>query len=111
MRIVDAETFLKLPSGTVYALYKPYCFDEQLRIKAQTWHPDFVYTTLIGAIESEGGGDCLRQFERAECGESIPMDFDGYGRDGSMDMTRKYAIYEKEDIENLIDRLQQTLET
>jgi len=41
--------------------------------------------------------------------ESVEVDFENTSRDGMFEDEQLYAVYEKEDVEKLIARLQQTL--
>lgn len=48
MRIVDRETFLGMPSGTLYAKYEP-CVFGPLEIKCDTCGNDFVSQQIVDA--------------------------------------------------------------
>jgi len=100
-----------MPQGTVYSDYEPCVFSE-LYIKADdagNYENDWLYDELIGAIKSTGSDDFFSKCEEMEAGKSVDVDFESTGRDGLFDDKKLYAIYEKEDVEKLIRRLQQTL--
>ena len=112
MKIVSRKEFMKLPLGTVFSYYEP-CVFHDLNVKAsdlkEGWEVDFLYDEIIGAIDSHSSEDRSDKCEAMERGESVPMDFESTGREGLFDEERLYAIYEKEDVEKLIDRLKMTL--
>lgn len=99
---------LEMPMGTVYSLYEP-CIFRELLIKAdqpKNYENDWLYDSLIGAIEPSDAYDTFTLCEEMEKGNSVPMDFEYTGRDGMFDDKQLYAIYEKEDVEKLIKRLE-----
>ena len=111
MRIVDLSTFLKLPEGTVYQKYKPQYF-EDLQVKAQSLGTnDFIYADLTGNIENDSSEDFSDKVRLMEKNPelSLELDFDCYARDGFFDVDQLFAIWEKQDIEGLIDKLNHCL--
>jgi hypothetical protein len=111
MKIITRKELLKMPQGTVYSNYEPCVFSE-LYIKVDddgNYKNDWLYDGLIGAIKSTGSDDFFARCEEMEAGKSVDVDFEYTGRDGLFDDKKLYAIYEKQDIEKLIKRLQQTL--
>lgn len=109
MKIVDRKAFLTLPAGTVFAKYEPCCF-ENLLIKEKSLENDFFYTEIVDAIDCNGSDEFSRLLEEAESkGANLTMDFDNQGRDGCYDEKQLFAVFEKEDVEKLIKRLQETL--
>jgi len=110
MRIISREKFIKMPIGTVFSYYEPQCFRE-LMIKASDnskWEDDFLYDSLIGAIECVSSDDFSSKCEHMEGGGSVTVDFEGTSREGLFDKEQLFAIYEKEDVEKLIKRLLET---
>lgn len=107
MKIVNLETFLKIPIGTVYSKYSP-CVFEGLMIKREnSGIIDFFYVDLIGNIDSNHTGDFLFKCEEAERkGNSLKLDFEIMVRDAMYEKYQLFAVYEKEDIDNLIKALQ-----
>jgi hypothetical protein len=109
MKIVNRETFLKMPAETVYSEYKPCAFD-QVCIKGETTGNDFYVnyvTQTLDCKNSEEFVDIL--FAAEKSGDSFPLDFDTEGRDGMFDDEQLFAVWDKQDIEGLIERLKQTI--
>lgn len=112
MKIVNRETFLTLPAGTVYAEYWPVRVSN-LAIKGDT-QPlcnDFVYDSLAAdSIEQDGSEDYVdKMFLSAETGVELEMDFNYTGREGSFKTEQLYAVLSKDDVKKMIARLQETL--
>lgn len=109
MKIVNLETFRSLPPNTLYAKFTPNVFDE-FCIKGATWEFDFLTTDALSSailcLSSDGFNAKCKQ---AMNDVSVEMDFDSYGRDGFFDKDQLFAIYEDEDIIQLIDKLKQCL--
>jgi hypothetical protein len=111
VKIVKRIDFLKLPAETLYAPYAP-CYFGELMIKGDTLNSnDWCYQQILGAIDAEDSGEWADMlFRAAETGESLPMDFDCEGRDGSFESDdRLFAVYEPKDVEYLINRLKRCL--
>lgn len=110
MKIVNRETFLAMPPGTVFAKYEPCCF-EALEIKAQTLASnDYCYQDIVSALDAGDSGEWGDLLEDSrETGSSIVMDFDCLSRDGCFDDNQLFAVFEPADVAQLIDRLQQAL--
>lgn len=111
MKIVNLDTFLALPAGTLFAKYAP-CAFEDLCIKDDSIMAarDFFYQDIVGAIDAADSGkwsDLL--FESQETGKSITMDFECGGRDGCFEPDQLFAVWERQDVQALIARLQRTL--
>jgi hypothetical protein len=110
MRIVNFNEFLTLPSGTVYMKFRPHVFDE-ICMKGRSMKDDFNYLNLTNEIECEVSMESIDKLERAcrDSSFSFGLDFDCFGRDGLYDTNQLFAVYEKRDLEGLINRLQQCL--
>lgn len=111
MRIVDRATFLALPAGTVYAKYMP-CVFEDLCIKDDTsvGYNDWYYQQIVDAVESESSNDWAdKLFDAQENGTSMPMDFDCASRDGLYEDDQLFAVWEPQDVRDLIHRLHRAL--
>lgn len=104
MKIVDRKTFLAMPKGTVFTKYQP-CSFEDVRIKDESNEIDFFYSDISGAIDHRGSDEFLQQCIAAEKGASIPMNFDGLARDGLFDQDQLFAVWEPQDIQQLVDKL------
>lgn len=110
MRIVDRDTFLAMPAGTVFAKFSPMVFGD-LQIKAgNCGQLDFFYTSIVEAVATSQGTDmfdCLRQ--SMANGQDLPMDFATLSRDGEFDPSQLFAVWSADDVRGLIARLAQTL--
>lgn len=107
MRIVDRKTFLEMPAGTLFAKFTPHCFDE-LAVKGETTGNDFVVQELIPWFEGcNDSSDYFQTIERMIAGEpSPPLDFDCTARDGLFDPEQLFAVFDNDDVDRLIARLQ-----
>jgi hypothetical protein len=111
MKIIKRKEFINMPCGTVFSYYKPCMFNE-LMIKASdssSWGNDFLYDDIIGPIEADSSDDFLDKCENMENGVSLPVDFENTKREGLFDDKQLFAVYEKEDVKKLIERLEKTL--
>ena len=100
-----------MKAGTVYSKYEP-CVFHGLYVKADepgNYKDDWLYDDLIGAINADSSEDFTDKCEAMERGESVKMDFEQTGRDGLFDNNQLYAIYETDDIKELINRLSKSL--
>lgn len=113
VKIVDRNTFLAMPQGTVYQKYEPCVFGE-LEIKGETLAGgiDWFAWTLGPWFEDTNGSveyfDLL-EHARVSTEEIGPMDFEIQGRDGCFDEDQLFAVWSKEDVEGLVRRLVATL--
>jgi len=114
MRIVDRQTFLAMPAGTVFSKYEP-CVFGNLEIKgesttrAQGEFVDFWSQDLAGALKAESSDAYLDACDAAEAGQSIAIDLDCQSRDGLYEQGQLFAVWEQEDIQALIQRLQRAV--
>lgn len=110
MKIVNFETFRKLPPGTIYCKYEPQVFRE-LEVKDETLdYGDFLCACLTGWVDSNGSDDTTEiLYEAEKTGESFDLEVDCYGRDGMFEEDQLFAVYEKKDVEQLIQALQKSL--
>lgn len=121
MRIVDRAAFLAMPKGTVYAKFEPIWW-QGLAIKEASivtggdppGRGDWFYQDIADAIATRSGVDVLTELEdlteqSLATGSSIPMDFDGLGRDGLFEPDQLFAVWEQQDVRALIERLQRAL--
>lgn len=111
MKIVNRETFLAMPPETVFSKYEP-CVFEELQIKGETCVEggDFFYSHIVSALDTRNLDDVFEVIEQAEKnGECLSMDFESQGRDGLFDGKQLFAVWERSDIEGLIERLNKCL--
>lgn len=107
MKIVKRIDFVKLPANTLFSEYEP-CWFGPLMIKGDTLsnNNDWCEQNIADAIETNGADFADKLFHAQETGESIGMDFDCEGRDGTFDPDdRLYAVWEPQDVQHLINRL------
>lgn len=111
MKIVNRQTFLRMPSGTVFCKGKPWYFDS-LCVKRKTVYRDgraidFMYQdTDPHSLNSTGSSENIELLDHAlKTGRSIAMDLDCQSRDGCFDDEDLFAIYEPGDLAALIDLL------
>ena len=116
MKIVNRETFLALPAGTLYATYQP-CIFGDLMIKDESVEDasgkpiDFWKQELIPWFEtSRDSGAWIDALTSIEAGGQSPVfDFDYPSRDGLFEESQLFAVFEKRDVEALLARLNQAL--
>lgn len=113
MVIVDRKTFLALPAGVVYSKYEP-CVFGALEIKGDstpsTEPRDFFSQQIADAVDASGSDDMSNILFAAEkTGGSFSMDLDCEGRDGLYDEEQLFAVWERDDVKELIRRLAETL--
>lgn len=115
MKIVDRQTFLAMPAGTVFSTYEPVIFGP-LMIKGETIHGgsgkaiDFFEQQIADAVECDDSGEFMDVLEAARCdGGSFRMDLETESREGLFDDDQLYAVWEKDDLVSLIKRLKRCL--
>jgi hypothetical protein len=113
MKIVDYDTFVSLPEKTLYSFYAP-CYTDGLKVKGETTNKgkDWFYSDMLDNPKQEYEGEFLQYaevMEKMEKGESIKADFHILERDGMFDYERQFLVYEKEDIEEMIEKLKELL--
>ena len=104
MKIVNRRDFLSLPENTIFAKYEP-CFFEEILIKCESLENDFIYQNIVDAIDVNDSGSFSQALTNAEQGESLFMDFFCESRDGMFDENQLFAVFQKEDVIKLIERL------
>ncbi len=115
MRLVNHQTFLALPTNTLFSTYEPHVFGP-LMIKGDTLYGDggraidFCEQGIADSIDCTGSNDFDDQLTHAlATGASLAMDFDSQGRDGTFEQDQFYAVWEAADVAALIRRLAQCL--
>ncbi|MBB6694363.1 hypothetical protein H7B90_23485 [Cohnella xylanilytica] len=109
MRIVNRKEFLHLPSGTVYSRFQPMMI-EGLMVKGDSLSNDWTYSNLIEDVDANSSEEFSNiLLDAMDNGTSFSMDLECYGRDGSYDDSSMFAIYDRDDVERLVDRLQSIL--
>jgi len=109
MKIINLTQFRAMPEGTVFMKYEP-CVFEPLSVKGETWEFDFISASITDEVDADSSEEMENKLRYAEnSGESIDMDFEGYIRDGCFEPNQLFAVYEKKDIEGLINKLNSCL--
>lgn len=109
MKIVNREQFLALPPGTLFSKFSPQYF-EHLSIKGDTWTNDFLVQEIADAVDASNSEEFGNVLDLAvEHGSSFKLDLDNMGRDGCFDEGQLFAVWERQDVEKLIDRLNHAL--
>lgn len=106
MKLVDFETFVRLPAGTIFAPYKPTCLEDGLAIKVDEGR-DWDKSEGYFDSHSFNGVMSLEPWMDENClftpGDQEPASFEIY--DGDNNDYRDYKmflIFEEEDVNRLI---------
>lgn len=110
MKIVDLETFRKLPVGMLFMKFTPCVFGE-LCSKGETKEHDFLYQSITDEIECEGSEEFSEKLFAASENPnvSLKMDFDLTSRDGYFENNQLFAVYEKADVLGLLIKIRECL--
>ena len=109
VRIITRKQLLSLPENILYSHYEP-CNFGNLQIKGESIRDiDFYSQSITDAIDCDSSGEFADiLFAAQETGRSFKMDFYCESRDGMFDSNETlFAVWEKDDIEQLIKRLQE----
>jgi hypothetical protein len=116
MKIVNRETFLAMPEGTIYYKYEPDTYTdlaikgESLKSLAGTGFIDFFERDFLGFPPLLFLGERDSDLQAlVKSGESLPMDFEIEGRDGLYDEHQLFAVLEKQDVMNMLWTIQEAL--
>lgn len=110
MKIVNRQKFLSLPKGVLYAKFDPenYEFGE-IAIKENTLTQDWWNQDLI-EVKANDSAELDNVLSKAvEEGKSFSLDYECVGRDGLYEDDFLFAVFEKEDVIKLIERLEKTV--
>lgn len=112
MKLVNRDTFLTLPSGTVYAKYENCVFDD-ISIKLRTISSnDWEYISLdtVSFIDSDDSNNLYSELSDMQVGDSIgSINMDSSYRDGLFEEQQLFMVYSKNDVKKIIDLLKKTL--
>ena len=114
MRIVDRQTFLAMPEGTVFAKYDPSIIREPMvkcdSIAIRGELKDFRYVGLTDQVDCSGSFERDGIMDLAEIeGTPFALHFNTQSRDGLFDADQLFAVWDRDDVEGLISRLQMSL--
>jgi hypothetical protein len=104
MKILNLREFKKLPAGTLFMKYEP-CVFYDLCVKGGTLDHDWFYESLDCVDSTDYGNMAEILFKAFEQGTSFKLDLDCTMRDGLFEDDQLFAVYEKSDVETLIDKL------
>ena len=108
MKIINLSEFRKLPPGTIFSKYQPCIFDGPM-CKQETAEIDFFFETILNDVENDSTGEFIEKCAEMEKGKSHKLEVDALERDGMFDKCQLFAVYEKEDIEQLINKLKKCI--
>lgn len=110
MRIVNKETFLKLPSNTLYCKYTSLGIFGELYIKLGSLSNDWYYSEITGWPQGcDTSDDFYSKMGLAEGGEEFSFDMEVGSRDGMYEEEEYFAVFDKEDVKALINKLSSLL--
>ena len=113
MKIVDRQTFLQMPAGTIYAKVSMGAYDfEAVEIKSNTvsgvdWYSQRLVGDFVGDKDSN---DWLDSVEAMHNSEERAVDLDIECRDGLFDRDQLFAVFDKTDAEALLARIAAALQ-
>jgi hypothetical protein len=111
MRIVNLDTFLAMPPGTVFCKYESCNFDELMIKDESSPTKDFYYVSPTDEVDCSSCGERMGILESSEeTGDSFPLHFNTVSRDGMYEAEQLFAVWERKDVVGLIGRLQQALQ-
>jgi hypothetical protein len=113
MKLLSVKQFHACPVGTVYRIGEPWAFGP-LSIKGQSCDYSAPYShdwmeMEIGALNARSSAHETDMLEHALANPAdnhLPLDLYTEGRDGVFDDSRVVLVFEPEDINALIERLQ-----
>jgi len=109
MKIVNLQGLLNCPENTVFCTYYPFIFDGLFvfRGKVNGSKFDYFYDSLEDCVDGEGIETVDIVNESIKTGSSFRMYYDSTSRAACYeDKGELFCIYDNEDIENLISKLQ-----
>lgn len=114
MRILTAKEFLKEPYGTVYIHYTPQMFIDQPKIKSEERGGDSWWATnVLPWIEADSCTEASEiLFEQEEQGGTYVIPTSGFCTDDAVynhDDDMLYAVFNKEEVIAMINRLMESL--
>ena len=117
MRILKPEEFIKEPYGTVYVKYVPHMFIDSICIKSEPRGEEFGEswwaTSLLPWVEAEDSEDesnILREWE--ESGSEYNISTEGFCTDDAIYNYKDnilYAVFDKNEVKGMINRLVDSL--
>lgn len=111
MKIVNLDTFLAMPKGTVFQKYEPHTFGQIQMFGERMGTRDFLSNeSLEMPIGGEGIDMELEAVDRmVATGASHPVQLDDFARDGLFKEDQLFAVWEDEELKGLISLLREGL--
>jgi len=116
MKIINRKQFLDLPKDTLFSKFQPNVFGD-LSIKGDTLYNgdeaiDFFLTDVADPVDCSSSDDLDRKLDIAvKLGSSLNTNYNIEGRDGCYDDNELFAVYERQDVLKLINRLSDCVKT
>jgi len=109
MKIVNIETFLKMPEGTIYTKYQSFGMVNGFYLKGESIGDiDWWYMDLLLSTEAKDSDEFFGLMDKAEYGKEFPVAYHTHSRDGLYEEEQMFLIYSEEDIKKLVDVLSDT---
>jgi len=107
MRIVNRKTFLAMPDGTVFSKYDPAIIREPMVKLESLSTGDFRYSSLTDEVDASGSIERDHIMDAAvDDGVPFALHFNTECRDGFYDENQLFAVWGRDDVSGLIERLQ-----
>lgn len=110
MKIINLKEFLKLPEGTVYVKFDPVIFDELSVKESSISNLDWIYSPIVN-VDAIDSTDIYGITNKSLVeGSSFNLDINSTTREGMYDESQLFTVYEKSDVKQLIQKLNESLE-
>jgi hypothetical protein len=109
MKIINREEFLKLPENTLFCKYKPCCFDDISIKNENVGDIDFRVRKLFDVDNHDSNEMVDILFDAEETGNYFKLHFNTTYRDGLFDKDQLFAIFDNEEILQLIENLKRCI--
>lgn len=106
MKIVNLETFRKLPENVLFCLYRGGANWGAIRLKGETFSDGgFAYTDFTTPDADDTGAQLEMEKEAIQTGKSFAMDFEtpSVWRAGDIDADEMFVVYEPADLKKFSD--------
>lgn len=110
MKVVNRNTFLTMPAGTVFQKYSSLGNLGDLEVKACTpgkWTPDFLSCSLTSPWPKgpQNSDELFEKWDKIEKEEEFTFEYEIGSRDGLYEEDQLFCVYDKSDVQALIDTL------
>ena len=115
MKLVNHETFIEMPRGTVFRKWEPNVYEDVHILLGKVGTNDFNYYSLTGETDvgdlcEYGTIDKIKNRIPNLNGIEVVFGPEESYRDGCFGMDNQmYAVYEKKEVESMINMLQEAL--